>query len=178
MLKAMKNKILQKILFGSALVALIGVLLVGCSKDEGPATDPAGEEMDVFMLDGVAYDVNLSYLTVGTLGEPKVNLGTVLITGGNGPTIASLDLPLAFALGDDIEGTYARSSDLASAGAFIGYMANYGIQNGADLTHGNYPTGYIKVTHHKGDEYTVEFDLVFADGVKASGKIRRDFTSQ
>ena len=172
----MKTKSLHKIFLSFSLFALMGVLLMGCSKDENPSPDdPNNVASDVFIIDGVEYNLNLTYLTISPIQDFNANMGVIIITGEDGSTVGALNLPVAFALGGEIEGTYDRSSDVLTPGAYIGYMANYSIQNGSELTNGNNPTGFIKVSHHEGDEYTVEFKLVFSDGVEASGKVRAEF---
>lgn len=175
----MKTKILQKILLGLSLFGLMSVLLVGCSKDEGAGEDPNSDDTsaDVYILDDIVYDINLSYLSFGTIPLPdaaSVNMGLFVITGGHEGKITTLNLPVIYAQGQDIQGTYNGRNALATPGSLLG-NASYSFQEGGNISTGAMSRGTVEVRHHQGNEYTLEFNLEFEGGKKATGKVRGHF---
>lgn len=148
------------------------LFLFSCSSDDvGPEEKPS----DTFILDGVTYSVNISSMDIRSTG-PGVSAAVIIITGGNGSKVGAISFLLHFFTSEGIDGTYADGGNLASAGSYVSYLSTYSIQDGSNLQNGNYPDGVVTVTSHGGNEYTIEFDAVYMDDVKAFGNIRRVFT--
>lgn len=175
----MKTHLFKRILFTISLITVVGLIFSACSKnddDNNVTPDDQTDVSDTFTINGEDFKVNLSYLSSQTMPDLETNLGIIIITGESDSKIGTLNFPIAFAIGSDIQGTYSSYSDVATPGKYIGYMANYTTQDKSNnIKKANYPEGYIKVIHHQGKQYTVEFNMEFNDGVKAIGKIKRNF---
>ncbi|WP_461532474.1 hypothetical protein [Sinomicrobium sp.] len=169
----MKIKCLSSRLFVLTVIAMSSFVFLGCSSDDDSPSK--GDDSQSFTIDGKPYSVNLSSLGINPYPDSDLLNGTVIITGGNESTIGSLVFSLNFPASDGVEGTYGPSGDIVSAYTFTSHHAAYGIQNGSDIQNGGDAQGQVKVVHHGGDEYTIQFNFKFSDGIEASGNLKREF---
>ncbi len=152
------------------LLILFTSITGGCSKKDN---DPK-ENKNSFVLDGVAYSVNITSLQSQNDGS-GLSIASIIMTGNNESKVGTLTFLVHYYTTEGITGTYTPAAGIGSGQTYTPHLTIYSIQNGAELKTGAYPEGEVKITSHGGTEYSLEFDLIFSDGVKASANVKRSF---
>lgn len=155
-------------------VALSASFPVGCSKDD----DSPIEDTHTFVLDGDTYSVNIASLWINTVDSERSG-ASITLTGSNGSRVGTIGFTAHFSTAAGINGTYTAASDgaVGEPGTYASHLGTYSIHNGSELQTGGYAVGPLKITSHGDNEYTIAFDVSYADEVEATADIRRTFTS-
>lgn len=152
------------------VVVLTGIVLGCSSSDDSPQNITS-----TFKLDNSDYTVNLANLKIVNTGE-GISRASIIITGSNGSKVGAVTFLLTFSTTEGIVGTYGADPGIGSLGTYVPHLSTYSVQNGSVLEGGNYPQGEFKITSHGSKQYTVDFQVLYEDEVRASGVVRRDFT--
>src|SRR5690606_26070199 len=172
--------------FKTTLFFISVLFLTSCSSDDNSSStsDDDGGQVpppQTFTLKEQTFRLNEGIIQSMDDSETGITTTSVAIAGLNGLTLGTVSFTVFYNTADGIDGTYTSDEDINFETApriYSSTFSQYFIMQGEETFESNQAVGPVKITSHGNNEYTLEFDVEFGDGVKASGNVKKTFTVQ
>lgn len=175
----------MKNLFKVAFLLFAAFAISSCSSDDDSGNGGGGSN---FKLDGQTYDMSQAQpnggviqIIGGDFGEEGVANAQISLTGLNGTKSGIITFHLSFLENEGISGTYNEGT-WDEVGAYDSegsiYMTNETVNGSQEIQTGEGAEGTFKITHNSDNNYTIEFNVTYDDGVQAEGNITQEFFVQ
>jgi hypothetical protein len=166
-----------------AFVILAFVIISGCKKDDDTTTpEPV---LSSFMLKGEKYEIPSQETPTGVIQlihdlSEGTTTGSISITGYKSPMVGVIQLVISYITSTGVTGVYKNGELYSSDHTFDPFLSSYSTmtQSGTIMVTGSNADGTLTVTKNSSDNYTVSFNLTYADNSTSSGNITQKFVVQ
>ncbi|MFA7446720.1 MAG: hypothetical protein WCY89_12310 [Flavobacteriaceae bacterium] len=152
------------------------LFLASCSSDDSEG----GSSSKNFTLNGETYRVEQAVIQVFNDSESNTSDASISLTGSKGGKVASISFSVFYNTSNGIEGVYTSDEDSWDQieDTYSSWLSMYSITQNMDMTTSNQPVGPVTIISHGNNQYTLEFDVTYADNVTASASVKTTFAIQ